>query len=439
MANYLIKNCDIADFDTRKTTRADIRIEGEHISAIAPSLVPTQGETVLDAKGMLAMPAFVDAHTHMNQTFLKGPMDDYPITEWLIRMIRAEDTMDEETCYYSTLLGCLSSLRFGVTTINEMSDWPRLDPVLQAIEDSGIRATFGISTTDVPENDITPIISIDEALRRSETVCDRVQRCRGGRIRPSVAPAGLPAVSGEMAKALKRFANERGLIYHTHLGEGRAETANVARTYHLRGECEALYELGILDENTLLAHSIWLQDFELELIRSTGAVPVHCPNTNMKISDGTPKVSQMLALGIPVAMGCDGEASSSTRDMIREGRAGAYLQKVTTLDPTVMDAGTTFRMMTRNGARALGYRDLGEVKVGHRADLLLIDCEDLSLVNPEYRIGNLLYAGDGHAVDTVFCNGELMLCHKKLTRFDEADILARCSKCVSALNKKLDL
>lgn len=439
MAKYLIKNCDVADFDTLTTTRADIRIDGEYICAVAPSLPSAADETVMDAQGMLAMPAFVDAHTHMNQTFLKGPMDDFPITEWLVRMIRYEDSMDEETCYYSTLLGCLSSLRFGTTTINEMSDWQRLDPVLQAIEDSGIRATFGISTTDVPENDITPIISIDEALKRSEFVCDKIRRCKSGLIRPSVAPAGLPAVSGEMAKALKNFANQQGIVYHTHLGEGRTETANVAKAYKVSGECEALYNLGILDENTLLAHSIWLQDFELELIKESGASPVHCPNTNMKISDGIPKIAQMLALGINVAIGCDGEASSSTRDMIREGRAGAYLQKVTTLDPTVMDAGTTFKMMTRNGARALGYKDLGELKVGKRADLILVNCDELSLVNPEYRIGNLLYAGDGYAVDTVFCNGSPVLLHKKLSRFDEAEMIAKCRECVSALNKKLGL
>ena len=217
------------------------------------------------------------------------------------------------------------------------------------------------------------------------------------------------------------------------------ETANVANAYKLSGECEVLYQLGILDKNTLLAHSIWLQDFELELIKESGANPVYCPNTNMKISDGIPKIAQMLALNINVAIGCDGEASSSTRDMIREGRAGAYLQKVITLDPTVMDAGTTFKMMTRNGACALGYTDLGELKIGNRADLILVNMDDLSLLNPEYRIGNLLYAGDGYAVDTVFCNGNPVLLHKKFIRFDEAEIIAKCKECVSALNKKLGL
>ena len=193
--------------------------------------------------------------------------------------------------------------------------------------------------------------------------------------------------------------------------------------------------LGILDSKTLLAHSIWLSDHELEIIKDSGAIPVHCPNTNMKISDGIPKIAQMLKLGIPVAMGCDGEASSGTKDMIREGKAGSYLQKAVTLDPTVMDAATTFKMMTVNGARALGYDDLGEIKEGNRADLILVNMEDdLSLTDRDHRIGNLLYAGTGHAVDTVFVEGELKLKDKRLQGFDEEEIIKKCNDLIHKLN-----
>ncbi|MBR0230580.1 MAG: amidohydrolase family protein, partial [Erysipelotrichaceae bacterium] len=230
----------------------------------------------------------------------------------------------------------------------------------------------------------------------------------------------------------------KGLVYHTHLGEGKMETNNVAVKYGLNGECEALYDFGILDKHTLLAHSIWLSDHEIDLIKETGAVPVHCPNTNMKISDGIPKIAQMLKKGIPVAMGCDGEASSSTRDMIREGRAGSYLQKAVTLDPTVMDAGTTFRMMSLNGARALGYEDLGEVKEGNQADLILVNMEDdLAVVDNDHRIGNLLYAGDGHNVDTVFVRGALKVRNKKIQSFDEQAVIDTCMRRIHNLNEKI--
>ena len=436
MSRFLIKNADIANFDDLSVKTSDIYIEDGYfkkIGQIKQSECP--GATIIDAHNMLALPGFVDCHSHVYQTFIKGPLDDLVITEWLVRLFTFEDYMTDEDYYYATLLSCLSAMRFGTTTINEMGGYEHMDATLQAFEDAGIRTTFGISTTDIPENDVTPIISVEDALKRSEEVYKKVHGRNNGLMRASVAPAGLPAVSKEMAIAMKNFANKRGLVYHTHLGEGKMETDNVAKAYGTNGEAEALQQIGILDKNTLLAHSIWLSDHEIDIIKETGAVPVHCPNTNMKISDGIPKIAQMLKKGIPVAMGCDGEASSATKDMIREGKAGSYLQKAITLDPTVMDAGTTFKMMTINGARALGYDDLGEIKEGNQADLVLANMEDdFSLTDRDHRVGNLLYAGTGHAVDTVFVKGQLKLRNKKIQGFDEQYIISKCNDMIHRLN-----
>ena len=437
MSDFLIRNADVANFDHLSTSKKDILIKNGRFEKIADAIDPAlyPDAKVIDAKGMLAMPGFTDCHSHVYQTFIKGPLDDLVITEWLVRLFTFEEYMTDEDYYFATLLSCLSAMRFGTTTINEMGGYEHMDATLQAFEDAGIRVTFGISTTDIPENEVTPIISVEEAITRSEEVYRKCHGRNHGLMKASVAPAGLPAVSGEMAKALKAWANERGLIYHTHLGEGKMETERVAKEYGLGGEAEALESLGILDEKTLLAHSIWLSDHEIDIIAKSGAIPVHCPNTNMKISDGIPKIAQMLEKGIPVAMGCDGEASSGTKDMVREGKAGSYLQKAVTLDPTVMDAGTTFKMMTVNGAKALGYDDLGLIKEGYQADLILVNMEDdLSLTDRDHRIGNLLYAGTGHAVDTVFVAGQLKLRNKKLQDFDEEFILRKCNDLIHDLN-----
>ena len=437
--NYLIKNADLVNIDDLTTEETDILIEGDRIAKIGKDLFCEDAETI-DAKGMLALPGFIDCHTHMAQSFIKGPLDDIPITEWLIRLFAIDAKMDEEIYYYATLLGCLESLRFGTTCINEMGDTAHIPEQVRAIADAGIRATYGVSTTDVPENDATPILSIPEALAYHQKVLDTVNKEGKGLIKASVAPAGLPAVSGELAKACKRFADEHGLIYHTHLGEGKQETENVAKAYGLNGEAEALAELGVLDKNVLLAHSIWLSDHEIDLIKEHGAYPVHCPNTNLKISDGIPKIAQMLKKGIPVTIGCDGEASSSNRDMIREARCGSYLQKGVTLDPTVMDASTVLKMMTINGAKALGYEDLGLLKEGYRADLILVDMSgDLGLTDRKHRVSNLIYCGDGHAVDTVFVNGELKLRNKKLIGFDEKEIIEKCNDLIDKLNETVEV
>lgn len=437
MGHYLIRDCELADLETFTTRRAQILIGGNRIEKIGKTLTPPPGCEVIEAQGMLALPSFADCHSHLTQTFMKGPLDDYPITSWLVKLFAVEGIMSEEENYYSCLLGCLTALRCGTTAINDMAKWPLLDSTIEAVRDSRIRATIGVTIADVAENEAMPLVSIDEALRRTEAVCDRVRQDRG-RLRASAAPVGLPACSGEMVRSLKLFAKEKGLILHTHLAEGRKETEMVRKRFGLAGEAEALYECGALDPNTLLAHSIWLSDHELDLLRETGAHPVHCPSTNLKISDGMPPIAEMVKKGIAVTLGCDGEASSSNRDMIREGRLAAYLQKGRTLDAAVLPAAEVYRMMTINGMRALGYEDLGELREGYTADLILVDMDhDLSLLNPSYRLNNFLYAANGQAVDSVFLDGELLVRKGRFTFVDEEAVMAGARRAVESLNRKI--
>ena len=438
MEKYLLKNCDIADFDTLRCNRNDIYIENGKIKKIASSIALSGTDiTVIDINGKMVLPSFVDCHTHLLQTFLKGYLDDYTITNWLVRMFSAESLFTEEDCYYSVLVGAMEALRFGTTTLNDMGMNTYFDAGVQAIKDSGIRAVIGMGFTDISESVNTPVKSTDENLALAKKVYDNYHGYNHGKITTCVAPLGLPSCSDEMMKRLKQFANERNLLFHTHLAEGKKETLGVKkRTGYM--EAEALYHLGILDEHTLLAHSIWLEDYELDLIKETNANPVHCPSTNMKISDGIPKIQPMLERGINVCLGCDGEASSSNRDLVREARAGAYLQKGYTLNPKAMDVATTYRMMTENGAKALGFSNLGKVKEGYLADLVVVDTkQDISLANRQTRISNFLYAGSGQAVDTVFINGSMIIKDKKNCLINEEKLLEKCEALLYKYDKKI--
>ncbi len=438
MEKYLLKNCDIADFDTLSCNRNDIYIENGFIKKIAPFILSSDMDvTVIDVDGKMVMPSFVDCHSHLLQTFLKGYLDDYPITDWLVRMFYAESLFTEEDCYYSVLAGSLTALRFGTTTINDMAMNTYFDAGIQALKDSGIRAVVGMGLTDISESINTPVHSTDENLALAKKVYDTYHNFHPGKIMTCVAPLGLPSCSDELMKRLKTFANERDLIFHTHLAEGKKETLGIKkRTGYM--EAEALYHLGLLDEHTLLAHSIWLEDYELDFIKDTNANPVHCPSTNMKISDGIPKIQPMLERGINVCMGCDGEASSSNRDLVREARAGAYLQKGHTLNPKAMDLKTTYRMMTENGAKALGFKNLGRLEVGCLADLIVVDMgNDISLVNRQTRISNFLYAGSGQAVDTVFVNGSLVIKDKKNCLINEQKLLEKCEELLYKYHRKI--
>lgn len=428
----LIKNALLPDFSALTTTPADVLIDGGRFVKIAPAL-SCACQTV-DAHRMLMLPGMADIHTHMVQSLTKGPLDDMNITQWLNRMLAAQWSLSEEEWYYGVLLGCLQSLRFGVTAINEMTYFPHIDAVVQAYQDAGIRATFGIGATDIAENPQIKVTTVDECLHQAEYLYDRWHG--KGLLRTAAVPQGRPACTPELMQALKRFADERGLLYHTHLAEGRAETERV-RAWTGRGEAEELAYLGVLDEHTILAHSIWLSDAEIDTLAKTKAVVAHCPSTNMKLSDGAPHIAKMLAAGVRVAFGCDGEASSANRDLLREARHGSYLQKVQTLDATVLPASQCYRMLTQVGMEALGYTDLGRLEEGCQADFSLVRTDDLCTTNRRRILTNLLYAGSGYQIDSVYVAGAPVLQNGRFLHHDLGHILQQCERILASLETRI--
>ncbi len=428
----LIKNALLPDFATLTTAPTDVLIENGRFAEIAPCIC--RACETIDARGMLLLPGMADIHTHMVQSLTKGPLDDLNITQWLDKMLAAQWSLSEEEWYYGVLLGCLQSLRYGVTAINEMTYFPHIEAVVQAYQDAGIRATFGIGATDIAENEQTKVTSVDECLRHAEVLYDRWHG--KGLLRTAAVPQGRPACTPELMIALKQFARERGLIYHTHLAEGKAETARV-RQWTSRGEAEELAQLGVLDGQTILAHAIWLTEEEISLLAQTNAVVAHCPSTNMKLSDGIPHIAQMLQAGVRVGFGCDGEASSANRDLLREARHGSYLQKAVTLDPTVLPAGQCYRMLTEVGMQALGYTDLGRLAAGCQADFSLVRTDDLSTTNRRRILTNLLYAGSGSQIDSVFVQGHPILRGGRFVHHDIGRILEQCERILARLETRM--
>ena len=137
------------------------------------------------------LPGMADLHTHMVQSLTQGPLDDLNITQWLTRMLRAQWSLTEDEWYYGVLLGCLRSIRYGVTAINEMTYYPHIDAVVQAYQDAGLRVTFGIGATDIAENDQIRVTPVDECLRQAEEL---YHKWHGrGLLRTAAVPQGRPA------------------------------------------------------------------------------------------------------------------------------------------------------------------------------------------------------------------------------------------------------
>lgn len=434
--NLVIRGARTPDANFRNLRSVDILVEGDRIARIAGAgdLKIPSGAHVIEAAGQIAVPGMIDAHTHMYQTVLRGPLDDLHLTQWLAGLWAIEHQLDWDDVYTASMLGCLEAIRFGVTTVCDMTGTRYPDAIAQAIADSGLRGVVGLGVSDLAENPHTPTMSTDECVDRSVAFIDSWNGKADGRLTCAVAPRGLPSCSERLMSELKEVARAKNVPFHTHLAEGKSETEAV-RQRTGKGEAEILAEQGVLDQSALLAHSIWVSQHELDLIKQANANPVHCPSTNMKIADGIAPVADMLDRGINVCLGCDGVASSASRDLIREAKLASLLQKLHRMDSAVLPAEQVWAMLTRNGARALGRsRELGLIAEGFLADITLIDPSGVHLVGEEYLMSNLIYSGTGADVVSVVVAGEVIFENGRFMKIDAEKAIIRGRSLMSRIS-----
>jgi 5-methylthioadenosine/S-adenosylhomocysteine deaminase len=189
---------------------------------------------------------------------------------------------------------------------------------------------------------------------------------------------------------------------------------------------EALHRFGVLGPDAQLVHCVWLTEHDKQLIAETGSHVVHCPSTNCKITDGIPPMPSLFKLGVNIALGCDGQSSSGSYDMLKEARLASLLAKGTTGDAAVFTAEQTFAMLTRNGAQAVGLGDqVGALEVGRKADVTVIEYPQTHLIDERRLLSNLIYAAAGGDVDAVFVAGRPVMWHRQLLHLNERELAAK--------------
>lgn len=404
-----------------------ILAEGDRIVQIsAQEIAATADMAVYDAGGRLLVPGFVDAHTHLAQSFGRGIYDNRHLTQWLVTMTHHLHLSEEET-YTAALIGCIEALKSGTTTVAEMTSLGVLaDASIRAIADSGLRGVASACIGDVQEGDNPPpLLDATGALDEMRRLHRQWHGQCDGRITVRVSPVGLPACSEELMRGSRALADELGVGIHTHCCEGETETAGAYARFGC-SEVEALQRFGVLGPDVQLVHCVWLTEHDRQLIAETGAHVVHCPSTNCKITDGIPPMPDLFRRGINIALGCDGQSSSGSYDMLKEARLASLWAKAISGDAGMFPAEQAFAMMTRNGAQAVGLGEqAGVLAVGSKADVTVIEYPRVHLIDERRLLSNLIYAAAGGDVDSVFVSGLPLLWHRHLVHLDEEAITAR--------------
>jgi 5-methylthioadenosine/S-adenosylhomocysteine deaminase len=375
-----------------------LRAEEGAITELGPGIEPRQGDEVIDATAMLLCPPLVNGHTHAAMTLFRGYGDDLPLKEWLEKWIwPAEAKLGPEDVYWGTRLAAIEMIRSGTTRFFDMY-WHGTE-VARAVVDAGIRAV--VSTVMIDHLD-----PADGEKQRPEALelLDRLADV-GPLVTPGFAPHGIYTVSGESLAWIAEVAAEREIPVQIHLAETEDEVGEcVARTE--KSPARYLDELGFLGPRTALAHCVWLEPGEFELVAERGATVVTNPAANMKLAVGRAfPYPQAAAAGVALGLGTDGVSSNSNLDMLEEVKLMALLQKHASGDPSVLPAAEALAIARGLRSPLLAGTPL---EAGAAADFLLLRAGDPELSTGGLE-GDLVYAASGSVVDTTVVAGRVLM------------------------------
>lgn len=393
----------------------DVLIEGNRFKEIG-NVSAHDAMQVLDGEGKALVPTYVNAHTHASMTLLRGYADDLELHDWLTNYIwPLEANLTEDDIYHGARLACLEMIKSGTTCFNDMYWY--FHGTARAVEEAGMRAVLSSVFIDFndAERAATERDMAVQLLKESATYSDRITFALG--------PHAIYTVSEESLIWAKDFAIEYGLKVHIHLSETDKEVQDCIEAHGLR-PVEWLHSIGFLEAEVVAAHVIHVTDEEIDLLAKNRVAVVHNPVSNMKLVSGSFPYRRMTKAGVAVSLGTDGCSSNNNLCMSEEMKIASLHAKMTHNDPTVMSAREIYEMATINGAEALGL-DCGLIAEGKLADCMLVKLNDPRLAPGYQLIDDLVYSADSSCIDTVICDGKILMENGRIDREEEIIAQAR--------------
>ena len=378
-------------------------------------------DEVIDASGFAILPAFYNTHSHAAMTLLRGYADDMELFTWLNDHIWPfEAQMKPEDIYAGTRLAILEMIKSGTVFFCDMY-WTEGETA-RAVEEMGVRACVSAHVIGFHPRQVQ-VDTLDRA---------RAWKDRAGRVTMAVAAHAPYTCSAELIKECHGLARELGMPFVTHLAETQKEFDDCVKEHGLT-PVQYLDSLGVLDRNTVAAHVVYVNDEDVKILAERGVVISHNPVSNMKLASGIFLGQALEQAGCRITLGTDGASSNNNLSMIEEMKVASLMAKASS-GPLAGSAETVLRWATRNGAEAFGL-DAGEIREGALADAILVDLSNERLVPNHNLVSNWVYSADSSCVDTVICDGRVIMRNRKVP--GEEQILEEAKKSVERVLERL--
>lgn len=405
-------------------------IENGKISRISRETISDDDAEMTDAKGMYLMPGFINTHTHLPMTMLRGYADDLPLHEWLTDHIFPAEArcVNAENVRLATRLAFIEMIKSGTTCFNDMYFFE--DVIAEEARKAGIRGVMGESVIDFPTASFR---TVDEGL----AICEALIRKWQGDpiIHPSVCVHAPYTCSKETLIKTKQLADKYHTLLQIHVSETRKEVEDITAQTGMP-PVEYLHSIGLLDRNVIAAHCVWLNEKEVELMATSGTSIGHCPKSNLKLASGIADTDTYAKAGINVSLGTDGTASNNTLDMVEEMRFAALLPKVVHYNPEAVNARAALQMATINGAKALGLDAItGSLEAGKSADMIFVHAASSNMIPVYDEYSAIVYAMNSKNVRSSMVNGEWIMKDRMLLHIDKEETLAAMERLASRVKQ----
>ncbi|KAL3696224.1 hypothetical protein R1sor_010300 [Riccia sorocarpa] len=441
------------DPEERVYLNGAILIEGDRISAIGKSdlLVAEYGsraDEVVNLEGHWILPGLINTHVHTSQQLGRGIADDVDLLTWLHERIWPyESEMSEEDSYISTLLCGIELIHSGVTCFAEAGG-QHVSGMAKAVEKLGIRACLARSTMNTGEG--LPALWAQETtetcIKVQEDLFTRFNGSADDRIRIWFGLRQILNATDDLLMRTKEAAAKCNTGIHMHVAEIPYENEFVTQSRGVEhGTVTYLNKIGLLGQNLLAAHSVWVSPSEVEMMGQAGVKVSHCPAAAMRMLGFAP-ITEMLSAGVCVSLGTDGAPSNNRMSLVDEMYLASLINKGKvvfdrgTTDPTALPAETVLKMATINGARTvLQSHQIGSLQVGKKADLIIINPHKWTMLPLHDPISNIVYCMRTENIVSVMCNGHWIMRDNKILTVDEESVIAKAKEAAAKLIKRAQI
>jgi 5-methylthioadenosine/S-adenosylhomocysteine deaminase len=434
------------DGDVHKPAVADILIADGDIVAVGPDLAADGAHEVIDARRRLVVPGLINAHYHSHDTLCRGMFEELPLEMWLLYTLPMGANRSKEELRARTLVGAVESLRCGITTVQDMLgliplDDDSADVVIAAYREAGIRVVFSPMVWDVPpiamvrHRDSLPPDIQDMLGTTGRPIREQIDYLEhqfrrhpaGGTLHWAIAPFAPQRCTPEMLQGCAALADKHDLAVYTHVYETRGQVL-IARelfSHHDGSLISYLDNNGLLGPRLNIVHSVWISRREMDRMAAADAGIVLNHLSNMKLKSGIAPVCDLREAGVRLGLGCDNCSGSDVQSVFQAMKMFCLLTAVSEPEPGQPLAHEVLRHATLGNARTAGLAGrLGAIKPGYKADMILIDLDDVAYLPYNSAARQLVYTEAGRGVESVIVDGRVVVRERKLTSVDE-DALRR--------------